>query len=111
MPFVSRDRTGRITGVFNKPTPQAQEQIHPSSPELAAFRKGTGAQNVRTRLDQSDSEMARITEDLIDVLIGKNIINFTDFPGQAQEKLINRRKLRSNLSSLSNLVTDQDDIL
>jgi hypothetical protein len=34
--------------------------------------------------------MARITEDLINVLIGKNIINFTDFPGQAQQKLIAR---------------------
>jgi hypothetical protein len=111
MPFVSRDRTGRISGVFDKPTPQAREQIHPNSPELAAFRKGTGAQNVRSRLGQSDTEMARITEDLIDVLIAKNIINFTDFPGQAQQKLINRRNLRSNLSSLTNLVSDKDDIL
>lgn len=97
MPFVSRDRTGRISGVFDKPTPQAREQIHPNSPELAAFRKGTGAQNVRSRLGQSDTEMARITEDLIDVLIAKNIIN--------------RRNLRSNLSSLTNLVSDKDDIL
>jgi hypothetical protein len=111
MPFVSRDRTGRITGVFDKPTPQAREQIHPHSPELQAFRQGTGARNVRNRLDQSDIEMARITEDLIDVLIRKNIINFTDFPTQAQEKLMTRQKLRSNLSSLTNLVTDQDDIL
>jgi hypothetical protein len=105
MPFVSRDRTGRISGVFDKPTPQASEQVHPSSPELAAYQKGRG------RLGQSDTEMARITEDLIDVLIGRNIINFTDFPGQAQQKLIARRNLRSNLSSLTNLVTDQDDIL
>jgi hypothetical protein len=111
MPFVSRDRTGRISGVFDKPTPQASEQVHPSSPELAAYQKGRGVQNVRGRLGQSDTEMARITEDLIDVLIGRNIINFTDFPNQAQQKLIARRNLRSNLSSLTNLVTDQDDIL
>ena len=28
--------------------------------------------------------MVRITEDLIDLLIGHNIINFTDFPEMAQ---------------------------
>jgi hypothetical protein len=50
MPFVSRDRTGRISGVFDKPTPQASEQVHPSSHELAAYQKGHGAQNVRGRL-------------------------------------------------------------
>ncbi len=54
--------------------------------------------------------MARITEDLIDLLIGWNIINFTDFLGMAQEKLINRRALRSNMSALTNLVGDAENI-
>jgi hypothetical protein len=55
--------------------------------------------------------MARISEDLIDVLIGKNIINFTDFPKPAQDKLMRRRQLRSNLSTLTSLVGDDDSIL
>ena len=54
--------------------------------------------------------MARITEDLIDLLIGWNIINFTDFPRMAQAKLINRRALRSNMSALTNLVGDEENI-
>lgn len=62
------------------------------------------------QLDASDLEMARITEDLIDLLIGRNIINFTDFPGMAQRKLINRRALRSNMSALTNLVGDEENI-
>ncbi len=62
------------------------------------------------QLDASDLEMARITEDLIDLLIGRNIINFTDFPGMAQRKLINRRALRSNISALTNLVSDEESI-
>ena len=40
-------------------------------------------------------------------IIGRNIINFTDFPGMAQRKLINRRALRSNMSALTNLVSDE----
>jgi len=62
------------------------------------------------QLDESDLEMARITEDLIDLLIGRNIINFTDFPGMAQAKLITRRALRSNMSALTNLVGDEENI-
>ncbi len=62
------------------------------------------------QLDASDLEMARITEDLIDLLIGRNIINFTDFPNMAQRKLINRRALRSNMSALTNLVSDEENI-
>ena len=62
------------------------------------------------QLDASDLEMVRITEDLIDLLIGRNIINFTDFPGMAQAKLINRRALRSNISALTNLVGDEENI-
>ena len=62
------------------------------------------------QLDASELEMARITEDLIDLLIGWNIINFTDFPGMVQEKLINRRALRSNMSALTNLVGDEENI-
>ena len=50
-------------------------------------------------------------EDLIDLLIGRDIINFTDLPGMAQRKLINRRALRSNMSALTNLVSDEESIL
>lgn len=58
----------------------------------------------------SDMEMARITEDLIELLIGQNFINFADFPNMAQTKLINRRSLRSNMSALTNLVSDDENI-
>ena len=54
--------------------------------------------------------MVRITEYLIDLLIGRDIVNFTDFPGMAQAKLINRRALRSNISTLTNLVGDEENI-
>ena len=65
----------------------------------------------REILSRSDLDMARISEDLIDVLISKNIINFTDFPKPAQDKLMRRRQLRRNLSTLTSLVGDQDDII
>ncbi|MGE4217956.1 MAG: hypothetical protein AB7G39_00810 [Alphaproteobacteria bacterium] len=133
MPYVARNPQGRIVGVSDRPTRLAREMLPINHPEVQAFlrsapppgggqlgggqpgapgaRGGIGANEARSRLSQSDTEMARITEDLIDLLIAKNLINFTDFPSEAQKKLISRRALRRNLSTLSNLVSDQDDIL
>ncbi len=111
MPYVTRDESGRITGINDRQTETATELLHPNNPEVQAFIKGASPDTMRQRLDVTDNEMARITEDLIDVLIARNIINFTDLPIQAQEKLVARQKLRRNLSALSNLVSDADDIL
>ena len=60
-----------------KPVASAHRQRHHSGEDDkdgAAFR----------RFDASDMEMARITEGLINLLIGRNFINFTDFPNMAQ---------------------------
>jgi hypothetical protein len=111
MPFVSRNAQGSINGVFGRPTSAAHEELDASNPELRAFLQGPGARHVRNRLVASDTEMARIVEDVIDVLITKNIVNFTDFPREAQQKLLHRRDLRRNLSTLTNLVGDEDDII
>jgi len=46
-------------------------------------------------LEQSDNSVARIFEDLVDVLIGKNIIMFTDLPEMAQKKLLSRKLARN----------------
>lgn len=111
MPYVARDESGRINGISEKVTDSAKEFLSPESPEVQAFIRGATPNTMRQRLTGSDGEMARITEDLVDVLVGRNIINFTDLPIQAQQKLVARQKLRRNLSALSNLVSDADDIL
>ena len=88
------------------PPAQPETNITDDGSEASGNIDGTALR----QLDASDLEMARITEDLIDLLIGRNIINFTDFPGMAQAKLINRRALRSNMSALTNLVGDEENI-
>ena len=111
MPFVPRNEQGAITGVFGRPSATAQEELAVGDPELRTFLQGPGARHVRGRLEASDTEMARIAEDIIEVLVAKSIVNFTDFPRTTQQKLLRRRTLRRNLSTLSNLVSDDDDII
>jgi hypothetical protein len=45
---------------------------------------------------ESDIALARVLEDLIALLIDKDLIRFTDFPEQAQKRLIDRQTLRVN---------------
>lgn len=110
MPYVSRDENGRINGISERQSKTATEFLPATDSEVQAFVRGASPDTMRRRLSGTDTEMARITEDLIDVLIARNIINFTDLPVQAQKKLVARQKIRRNLSALSNLVADSDDI-
>jgi len=49
-------------------------------------------------LKNSDLEIARVTEDLIYLLVQKNVILFTELPEIVQDKLLSREKLRDKLS-------------
>ena len=59
------------------------EQSPEESGDASNKKKGEVDDSALQQLDASDLEMARITEDLIDLLIGRDISNFTDFPGMA----------------------------
>jgi hypothetical protein len=44
---------------------------------------------------ESDIQLARVLEDLINILIERNLIQFTDFPNAAQKRLNDRQSMRS----------------
>ena len=48
-------------------------------------------------------------EDLVDLLIGKGVINFTELPEGAQMKLLKRQGLRTELSYVAKLFSSDDD--
>jgi hypothetical protein len=54
----------------------------------------------------SDLGAVRILEDLIDVLIRKNIIQFTELPEHAQQRIRERKQLREKIVSQNLLVHD-----
>ena len=57
---------------------------------------------------QSDLALSRVIEDLIDILIEKKLIVFTDFPEGAQKKLIERRGLRKEFSYVEGLFAEDN---
>ena len=61
-------------------------------------------------LQSSDQSLVRVIEDVIDVLIAKKLISFTDLPEAAQAKLLNRRDLRNAIKS-DDLLDDDDGLI
>jgi hypothetical protein len=68
----------------------------PSAAEVGAFMRDVSSH--ANELRQTDSDLARVLEDLIDALITRGLIQFTDLPQAAQAKLLERRQTRANLT-------------
>ncbi len=58
---------------------------------------GDGAEDPRTALAESDLALVRGLEDLIYVLINKDVIAFTDLPEAVQQQLLYRERLRARV--------------
>ena len=97
MPYVKRDEQGRITALNLEPGDGTVE-MPAGTPELCEFMRKTGVE--MGTLQQSDMRLVRVLEDLIDLLITRDVIRFTDLPLPAQEKLMERRSMRQSLGSL-----------
>lgn len=112
MAYVKRDDQGQIIEVFDAPQPGADEYLSINSEELIAFLKNADTPNAaKAVLSSSDLHLIRVLEDLINTLIDKEVILFTDLPAAAREKLANREKIRGQLNDLDNLMGDDQGLL
>ncbi len=114
MPYVIRDAEGKIVQVFDEPVTGAAERIAPDSPEMKAYQQDHTASTVealRRQLAHTDSGMARLVEDLIDVLIGKGVIKFTDLPPAAGAKYLGRLSTRERMNAVKSIIVAADDII
>ncbi|BFM11182.1 hypothetical protein R50072_13350 [Simiduia litorea] len=113
MPYVKRDSAGRIVSLHGS-AEEAGEQLSASHPEVERFLAQTTMPTpdaYKRALAESDQDIARITEDLIHLLISKNLILFTDLPNVVQQKLLDREKLRSHLQEAEDNFLDDSELL
>ena len=98
MRYVNRDETGGIIAVFAEPQYNGEELIAMHDPELLAFVAGNDSEaTLRSDLAGTDADLLRIVEDLVNVLIDRNLILLTDFPEGARAKLLKRQAIREKL--------------
>lgn len=111
MPFVKRSSTGDIIAVSHEKNEGFEEELDHSDPVLISFVEGfsDGKAIEQATLTQSDLDFVRVVEDLVEVLVAKNYILFTDLPDKAQEKMNRRQALRGKMSTHLDLLGDEDD--
>ena len=98
MLYARRNTSGDIVAVYGAAHGEATEVVSLEHPEFLAFiTEGDPEEAFRTHLATSDSNMLRVLDDLIDVLIDKEVIGLTDFPEAARTKLTRRRMIRDKL--------------
>ena len=110
MPFVKRDADGMITAVHMEAREDGLEEVGDDDPEVSDFlyRQHAAKRDGEEWLE-SDLALSRVLEDLIDLLIAKKHIMFTDLPVAAQQKLIERRGLRKEFAYVETLFSPDDD--
>jgi len=92
MPFAHRDALGRVDSLHRQAQPDAGEELSAHHPEVMSF---VGlADNADDAFVRLDADFVRVIEDLIDVLIVKNVISITDLPAEVQSKLLARKSFR-----------------
>jgi hypothetical protein len=110
--YAQFDSNGEIVGISKDARPGYQS-VPSSDPRVVRFIAGAADEDSPLAfLEQTDLELIRVLEDLVDVLVQNNVIHFTDLPSTAQKKLLHRRTARNELQShkSAGLLTD-DDIL
>lgn len=111
MPYVKRDTQGKIIALFAE-TQQDTERLEVDNPEILQFLKESKSTDViKELLAATDIELARVLEDVINLLVEKNIILFTELPASAQQKLIHRQKARTLLQAEASILSEYNDTL
>ncbi len=110
MPFVKRDDTGKISAVYATADEPDLEEVKADDPGLLLFiAEGDADIAVKKDMIESDLGLARVLEDLIDLLIEKGTFRFTDLPEAAQQKLLARRGLRKEFAYVETLFGNDED--
>jgi len=108
--FVKRDTAGAIVSLSRTANSECREAVADDDADLIAFLNAVGNPFAHT-LHESDLEVIRVLDDLVEILTDKGVVQFTDLPEPAQKKLLGRRSLRQSARGLSLICDDEDGLV
>ena len=110
MPYVVRDKNGCVVSVIASPSSEDNGRLEASDASIKdLLRNDSVTKELQEVLVASDLSFVRVLEDLISVLLDKEILLLTELPEAAQEKILERKHIRRKISDLSRLVVDEED--
>ena len=100
MPYVERDPQGRISALTASPG-SSGEQLPLEHPEVLQFlsaAEGRAPGDISSaEMLLSDLKLIRVIEDVIDLLIAKRVIIFSELPLPVQQKILQKRGKREKM--------------
>jgi hypothetical protein len=98
MPYILRDTSGKISKVSARAL-MGGELLPPTDSDVQAFLRAHGQdpQQIEVALAElrrTDNEMARAVEDIVMVLLKKNLLKMSDMPKPVQDRMAFRVKQR-----------------
>jgi hypothetical protein len=107
--FIERSADGVIVAIHQMPSEKAMEQKTLMDEEVLEFLGRDNKLNSWIKLlSLSDVSIIRVLEDLVDLLVKKNVIMLTELPEEARDKLRERKRVRERMEQDQLMV---DDIL
>lgn len=80
-------------------------------PQVKAFLENSQNEAlIKDVLNGLDLEMVRVIEDMVDLMIEKDLILFTDLPEPVQNKLLFKRSLRDSLNPEVSLIGEEETL-
>lgn len=109
MLYIERNTDGTIAAIHQTPSATTTEQKTLMDEEVLEFLGKEGRLDSWVKLlSLSDVSIIRVLEDLIDLLVKKNVIMMTELPEEARDKLGERKRVRERMEHDQLMV---DDIL
>lgn len=108
MIYIERNAQNDIENIHFAPGPNLEE-ISLHDPKLKQYiETSTDSEElIQKVLNQLDLDMVRVIEDVIDILIDKNLMLFTDLPDPVQNKILFKKSIR-NLSNNNSIIEDEE---
>ncbi|HEU4460564.1 MAG TPA: hypothetical protein VFR90_15695 [Methylibium sp.] len=97
MPHVVRNPQGQIVSLHREPVP-GSDWLPADDAAVRGFLGEAGPPAAtQDGFRQLDADLVRVIEDVVDVLISRQVIRITDLPAEAQDKLFARKSFRERL--------------
>ena len=112
MPYIQRNSAGEVVALRLTPQDDTNELVSADHPEVLLFLSTSKDELTRgLSLLRADLSMIRVIEDVIDLLIDKNVILFSELPMAVQQKLLRKKGQREKVFGVGDILSSDDGLL
>ncbi len=116
MPYLKRNSAGDVIALTTSQSEDAVEWAAADSPDVLVFLATTNTapdpgQANKLEMLAADLSLIRVIEDVIDILIAKNVIIFSELPPPVQEKLLRKKGQREKLFGEGDILSSDEGLL